>query len=112
MKNIWQGNLPLVKTFWLIYVIGSLLIPLIISAIIFLGLPLFGIAPYQLSIAVFFILIMFNPYYIFCWVSVWRSSSKSENMAANYLSKTVVLAHVVYVISGLFVLKDLLKNGI
>ena len=72
IKKIWDGNLQLVRTFWLVNVLGSII----------LGIPLFlGDLYYSdlnefLSFLVIFFIFLYAVYFLFASVATWRSATK------------------------------------
>jgi len=96
MKEYWKGNKPLWKAFWLIWVLGALAIPTAITIPIFIIAPFFQISAIQLSIATYIFLFIFNPYFIFCWVSVWRCSKNAKALSTSYIAKAFVSLHMTF----------------
>jgi len=94
MKEYWNGNKPLWKAFWLIWLLGTIAIPTVISGAIFIVAPFYSVSAVQLSIATYLFLFIFNPYFIYCWVSVWRCSKNTNYGALTYLAKAIVLMHI------------------
>lgn len=115
MKNliskIWNGKLDLIKTFWLVNVLGSsiLSIPIILGDIYYDSLNNFT------SLIVLIFLILLLVYFIFVTVSTWRSATnfinlkkkKKQKVFWGYAAKTVVVLGVIRAIgttlSALFV---------
>ena len=70
--KIWSGDLSLVKTFWLVFVVGTGILS-VISLIIEMNYDNMG------EIGAFFSLIfllIFFIYLIYCYVATWRSATK------------------------------------
>ena len=91
----WRGEESLSRCFWLAYIFGSIVILLsavIITAVV--GL-LLGASIYSLVLIAFLLIGIFNPYYFFGWISVWRCSKNSTQKILGAYAKGVVLIHVV-----------------
>tara|TARA_R110002074_G_scaffold121769_2_gene256232 strand:- start:106 stop:444 length:339 start_codon:yes stop_codon:yes gene_type:complete len=112
MKNYWQGDESLAKTFWLVWVAGALFLSLAGAAVTIPISLAFGLSPYSLALLVFLILLFHNPYYIFCWVANWRSTKNTSLKSTAIGVKILVLAHIAYVTYNLFSMGNYLKNGI
>jgi len=94
MKKYWNGDESLKKTFWYVCILGSLVTTITGGAIALIAGYLMHVPGVQLAIVTILILLLFNPYYIFCWVSVWRSSSNIKTKLYNWGTKALVIAHV------------------
>lgn len=104
MKDYWNGSKPLWKAFWLIWVLGSIAIPTFICAAIFIVASFYSVSVIQLYITIYVVLFMFNPYFIFCWVSVWRCSKNASLKALNYLAKAGVSMHILFLSFNIYTL--------
>ncbi len=96
MKEYWKGNKPLWKAFWLIWVLGAIAIPTVITIPIYIFAPFYQVSAIQLSIATYIFLFIFNPYFIFSWVAVWRCSKNTNAITANYIAKVLVSLHIAF----------------
>ncbi|MDH5485758.1 MAG: hypothetical protein OEY43_11035, partial [Gammaproteobacteria bacterium] len=63
------------------------------AALAFLAGYLLHVSSSQLALVTLLILLLFNPYYIFCWVAIWRSSNNIQVKLYNWGAKALVLAH-------------------
>jgi SNF family Na+-dependent transporter len=96
--KIWNGNLEMTKTFWLVNVLGSIIvgIPLLLGDIYYDYLNEF------LSIIILLFFILYCAYFVFATVATWRSSTiyinqkKKKKLKAfwGYAVKTVVVISV------------------
>ena len=111
MKEYWNGNNSLSKTFWYAWVIGSLVSAFVIALIAFLAGYIFSVSSIQLAIATFIFLLLFNPYYIFCWVAMWRSSKNTETKAIQILAKALVVAHVAIVVYDIASIQEITSKS-
>lgn len=102
MKDYWNGNKPLWKAFWLIWLLGTLAISTIISGAIFIVAQFYSVSAVQLSITTYLFLFIFNPYFFYCWVSVWRCSKNTNHSTLAYLTKAVVLMHITLSILSIY----------
>lgn len=102
LSSYWRGEKPLGKSFWLAYVLGSLL--LLALALIAAGITglVSGISIYSASLLVFLVLWQFNPCYVFGWVAVWRASRHCNNSIAVTSARFVVIFHMV--VTGYFLI--------
>jgi len=98
MKKYWDGEESLSKSFWLLWVAGSLFFAIAGAALAFLGSFVASVSGFQLAFVTFLLLLFFNPYYILCWVSVWRSTKNTKIKLFNYGAKALVVLHAVSVI--------------
>jgi hypothetical protein len=112
MKTYWNGEEPLGKTFWRICVLGSLATTLAGSTIAFITGYLLHVSSTQLAIVTFLILLLFNPYYIFCWVAVWRSSSNTKIKLHNWGAKALVMAHAASIAYDLTRIPEITGNSL
>jgi len=111
MKEYWNGNNSISKTFWYAWVIGSVAIAFAFGLIAFLAGYLFSVSSIQLAIATFIFLLLINPYYIFCWVALWRSSKNTENKAIHILTKALVIAHAGIVIYNITSIQEITSTS-
>jgi hypothetical protein len=112
MKNYWEGNQSLPKTFWLAWIAGSLLIAVILASLVYVAGALLRFPSASMAITTFIILVLFNPYYLFCWVANWRASTKSQNIPVKIIVRALVVSHAGYVFYTLLTLNHVLENGI
>lgn len=101
MKKYWNGEESLNKTFWLLWVIGSLVIAIAGALIAFLGSLIAPVSGFQLAFITFLLLLFFNPYYIMCWVSVWRSTKNTKIQLFILGAKALVVLHAISVLYNL-----------
>ena len=110
IKKIFNGDLSLVKTFWLVFVVGTGIFN-VVSVIIEMNFDNMG------EIGAFFSLIfilIFFIYVIYCYVATWRSATKYA-MASRKKKKGTgwaTAAKVVVVLSALNGLREILKTFI
>ena len=95
IRKYWNGEESLSKTFWLVWVAGSFLIAFVLSVLVYVISELLSFPGTQLAIVAFILLLLFNPYYLFCWVSVWRSSKNTDTGYYKWGVKLLVVMHVV-----------------
>ena len=110
IKKIWSGDLSLVKTFWLVFVVGTGILN-IISVVIEMNFENMG------EVGAFFSLIfifIFFIYVIYCYVATWRSATKYETASKKKKKGTgwATAAKVVVVLSILNGLRELLRTFI
>ena len=76
IKDIWNGNIELVKTFWLVNVLGTIItgIPLFLGDLYYSSLNEF------LSFLVLLFIFVYVVYFIFASVATWRSATKYVNL--------------------------------
>ena len=69
--KIWNGNLEMVKTFWLVNILGSIIVgvPLLLGDIYYDHLN------ELLSIIILLFIILYCAYFVFATVATWRSST-------------------------------------
>jgi hypothetical protein len=108
VKSYWNGNEPIVKSFWLLYILGSVAIAISISLLILLAGVIIDFPPYTLALLVFLLLLLLNPVYVFCWVAVWRSSNKVKSIFINRGVKAIVIIHVMYFSYNLTLIPELI----
>jgi hypothetical protein len=102
-RNYWSGLEPLGKTFWRVYVHAVFIN--FVFFIFWLGLVVVAShATFPLGIYSLAWLIVANPYFIYCWVSVWRTSVKSGGGLWSNLARVVVILHaaLALIATGLF----------
>ncbi len=101
MEEYWQGKRSLAKTFWLLWIAGSLAVSSVAAAFVyafaFISFPIFMLPSASLAFLTFLLLILFNPYYIVCWVATWRATRNTSNQATAVSVKFLVLIHMAYV---------------
>lgn len=108
VRKIWNGDLNLTKTFWLVFVVGTGIFS-VISVIIEMNYDSMG------EIGAFFSLIfilLFLSYLIYSYVATWKSATKYTINAKKkkkgagwaYAAKTIV------VLSALNGLAELVRN--
>jgi hypothetical protein len=100
LLNLFLGNLPLYKSYWIYYVFGNFIIsiPLLMVSKSFIGSYIFSFSLY--------LLINLSYYCISC-VGVWRSSqSYKKNKILAFLARLIV---VLGISTTLFELKNILE---
>lgn len=72
LKKIWNGDIELAKTFWLVNILGTIVVgtPLFLGDVYYSGLN------ELLSLIVLIFIPIFAAYFIFATVSTWRSATK------------------------------------
>jgi hypothetical protein len=92
ISKLWKGDISLVKTFWLCWLLPAIAFPVLKSLLSLVLAPILGI----LYLFVFFILsIAFSIYQIICVKGLWSSATKYEG------KKIWSLASKVFIIFGL-----------
>ena len=112
MRKYWQGNQSLAKTFWLLWIVGSLAVSSIGAAFVYAFGLLFGLPSASLAFLAFISLVLFNPYYIVCWVATWRATKNTSIQAVEVSAKLLVIIHITYVIYSLIGFSNDLQNSI
>ena len=109
-KKIWNGDLDLTKTFWLVFVVGTGILN-VISVIIEMNFD--NIGEIGAFFSLIFILIFFI-YVIYCYVATWRSATKYAIASKKKKKGTgwATAAKVVVVLSALNVLRENLMTFI
>ena len=107
IKKIFNGDLSLVKTFWLVFVVGTGILN-VISIVIEMNFDIMG------EVGAFFSLIfifIFFIYVIYCYVATWRSATKYAIASKKKKKGTgwATAAKVVVVLSILNGLRELLR---
>lgn len=75
ISKLWKGDIPLVKTFWLFWLLPAIAFPIVQSLLSFVLAPILGI----LFWVIFFILsITFSIYQIISVKGLWSSATKYE----------------------------------
>ena len=110
MKSYWNGSESIVKSFWLLYMLGSVAIAISISSLILLAGVIIHFPTYTLAFLIFLLLLLLNPFYVFCWVAVWRSSNNVESNLINRGVKAIVVIHVMYFGYNLILIPELLSR--
>ncbi len=92
ISKLWKGDIPLVKTFWLFWLLPAIAFPVLQTILSFVLAPILGI----FYLVIFFILsIAFSIYQIICVKGLWSS-------ATNYEGKRIwSMATKVFIIFGL-----------
>ncbi len=107
VKSYWNGSESLVKTFWLLYVFGSIAIAICFSLLTWVVGVIIDFPPYSIAFLVFLLLLLLNPFYIFCWVCMWRSSNNAKSIYSNRGMKLLVAIHAVYFAYNLGVIPEI-----
>ncbi len=107
MISYWNGNQSLLKTFWLLFIFGSIAIAVCISLLVLFAGVFFGFPAYSLAFISFLLFLLLNPFYIFCWVSVWRSSNNVKSIFLNLGVKIIVTIHIAYFSYSLSIIPEL-----
>lgn len=111
MKKYWNGDESLGKTFWLLWVAGSLAFAISGGILAFLGGLIVSISGFQLAFVTFLLLLLFNPYYIMCWVSVWRSTKNTNVQLLGIGAKALVGLHAMSVLYNLTSIHELTNKS-
>jgi len=112
MKKYFQGEESLAKTIWLFWVVGSLVLAILGSVLVYVAGLIFQFPSTQTAFITFLILILFNPYYIVCWVAAWRSTQNTTFQAAAIGVKLLIAFHIAYVMYISIGINKLIQNGI
>lgn len=88
IKDLWRGDIPLWKTFWIHNMLVWLPLGVLMRQIPDLDISM---SWFTLLSAFFFSLVLFV-YWVISRVSLWRAASKYKG---RYLWKTIALAHVI-----------------
>ena len=112
MDSYWKGEKSLTKTFWFLWVFGSLAMAVTLSLFAYLLRFIIPFPTTELSLVVFLFLILFNPYYIFCWVAVWRSTKNSANQLLQLSVKVIIVSHILSIVYGIYGIGEHAKNVI
>ena len=102
-RNYWSGLEPLGKTFWRVYIHAAFIN--FVFFFFWLGLVVVAAhATFPLGIYIFAWLIVANPYFIYCWVAVWRAGTNSGATLWPNMAKVVVILHATLALlaTGLF----------
>lgn len=88
-KKLFRGSYPLVKTFWLYYVLGSTLVLLVAEGISSMFPNAFGAFSYILLGIVQLV------YSIVCLIGIWRSAANYKNAGGSTLWATLAKGYVI-----------------
>ena len=102
IKEIFKGNWSLIKTFWIITILGQLLT----SIPIFLGEIYYDQLSEGTAILILVFLAIYIVYFVFSTIALWNSSSKfitkkkknNNNAFWGYAAKTYVILSVLRVV--------------
>ncbi len=110
IKKIWNGDLDLTKTVWLVFVVGIGVFN-VVSVIIEMNFD--NIGEIGAFFSLIFILIFFI-YVIYCYVATWRSATKYAIASKKKKKGTgwATAAKVVVVLSALNGLREILRTFI
>ena len=94
IKKIWSGNLELGKTFWLVNILGTV----VVSIPLFLGDIYYSSLNEFFSLVVLIFIPIFIAYFIFATVGTWRSATiyitlkkkKKQSTIWGYSAKVVL----------------------
>lgn len=106
LRNYWKGEKSLAKSFWLIYVIGSLVT---LAAYCFVGMAAalaFSVSIYSAILIALVVFGLFNPYYFFSWISVWRCSKNSDLSVLAFGAKGLVVIHMIFYLYYLSIIPE------
>jgi hypothetical protein len=109
VKSYWNGSESIAKSFWLLYILGSVAIAISTSLLILLAGVVIDFPTYTFAFLIFLLLLLLNPFYVFCWVAVWRSSNKVKSIFINLGVKAIVVIHVMYFGYNLTLIPELLS---
>ena len=112
MKKYFSGEESLAKTFWLFWIGGSLVLSILGTVLVSASGLIFHIPLAQLAFITFLLLVLFNPYYIVCWLATWRATKNTANQAAAISAKLLVVIHIAYVIYSSVGINKYVQNSI
>jgi len=112
MKKYFHGEESLAKTFWLFWVAGSLVLSVLGTVLVSVSGLIFHFPSAQLALITFLLLVLFNPYYIVCWLATWRSTKNTAIQAAAISAKLLIVIHIGYVIYSSVGINKYVQNGI
>lgn len=106
MGSYWEGDKSLGRAFWIIWFAGSFGMAAVPSLLVYLAgggvyilFPFFNVDALALFPFIIFVYILvYNPYYIYCWVSVWRCSENSKSQYLIFSVKVLVALHAIFTI--------------
>ncbi len=96
MTRYWKGDKSIWKTALLLWLGGTITISLIGAILAGIGATSLGYPPYQIAFFSFMILSLINPFFVFAWVSVWRSAGNNKRPVL-VTFRGMVAAHIVFV---------------
>lgn len=112
IKKTWRGETPLIVSYWIIGVLGNLVISFIALTLESLGTTVYGESLIFRLIALFYSVFMIC-YMVFSLVSIWRSAgkyiadAKTDNIITSnspfwgYVARVMVVLGIIQVIFGL-----------
>jgi hypothetical protein len=107
LKSYWNGNESLQKTFWFLYVFGSIVTAIAISLLVLLVGVIIDFPTYTFAFLSFLLVLLLNPFYLFCWVSVWRSSNNASSIYINRGVKIFIVIHIAFFTYNLNLIPEL-----
>ncbi len=102
MIDYWKGQKSVASSILILWLLGSVGINALISVLVYLIGVLLSFPSAQFAIVTLVLLFLFNPYYIFCWISVWKSTIREEKTAIKIGARAMVSLHVATVTYGVF----------
>ena len=89
--QFWRGERRLWQAFWLLWVAGSLLLAALAGLLALLaGMPA-ALAAEQRILLVMLKVVSFNPWYLYCWVAVWRCAVNCSSRGWTFIARLLVL---------------------
>lgn len=105
LKKLFRGSYPLVRTFWLYYVLGSTLILLVAEGLSSMFPSAFGAFSYSL------LGIVQLAYSVLCLFGIWRSATNYKNAGGSALWATLAKGYVVLSVVGIIAMSLLLAKA-
>lgn len=98
IRDLWRGDVPLVKTYWLFGVVAGIFFRITFSYIEYQG-ALFSTAPGAIFILAF--IVFFFGYSVFISFAIWKSANKYQGLQRYaILAKVAVILGVMMLIKG------------
>lgn len=93
-RQFWRGERGLWQAFWLLWVGGALLLATLAGLIAYIAWGAASPLDEQRVMVVVLMMISFNPWYVYCWVAVWRCAPNCSWRGWMLLARLLVLLQV------------------
>jgi hypothetical protein len=100
ISNLWKGNIPLIKTFWLLWLLPAILFPILLNLFVFAVAPFLGV----LYLVLYFVLgAAFAIYQIICIKGLWSSATRYQGKKLwSYATKGFIVIGLIFSIYSVY----------